>query len=109
MDHAEGIPDQLGAEEQGNHGGGLDTALKHWAVEGVLFMVFLGFAYGAIVGTLCRAVLNWATKRFVFASVQVCGIMLIWDVRKWVDNESYLLVPLAMGVSLLPPSRTRAY
>ncbi len=28
-------------------------------------MVMLGFAYGAIVGTLCRAVLNWATKRFV--------------------------------------------
>lgn len=22
--------------------------------------------------------------------------------RKWVDNESYLLVPLAMGVSLPP-------
>ncbi|KUL90879.1 hypothetical protein ZTR_00942 [Talaromyces verruculosus] len=83
MDHAEGIPDQLGAEEQGKYGGGLDTALKHWAIEGVLFMVMLGFAYGAIVGTLCRAILNWATK------------------RKWVDNESYLLIPLAMGIFIV--------
>lgn len=99
MDHAEGIPDQLGAEEQGDQSGGLDTALKHWAIEGVLFMVLLGFAYGAIVGTLFRAVLSWATKRFVFVSVRVYGIILIWDGRKWVDNESYLLVPLAMGVS----------
>lgn len=64
MDHAEGIPDQLGAEEQGKYGGGLDTALKHWAIEGVLFMVLLGFAYGATIGTLCRAVLNWTMKRF---------------------------------------------
>ena len=51
-------------------------------------MVFLGFAYGAIVGTLCRAVLNWAMKKLVFVSVWICGIILIWDVRKWVDNES---------------------
>ncbi|EEA28262.1 plasma membrane antiporter, putative [Talaromyces marneffei ATCC 18224] len=83
MDHAEGIPDQLGAEEQGKYGGGLDTALKHWAIEGVLFMVLLGFAYGATIGTLCRAVLNWTMK------------------RKWVDNESYLLVPLAMGIFIV--------
>ncbi|OKL56191.1 hypothetical protein UA08_08441 [Talaromyces atroroseus] len=84
MDHAEGIPDQLGAEEQSRYGdGGLDTALKHWAIEGVLFMVLLGFAYGAIVGTLCRVVLNWALK------------------RKWVDNESYLLIPLAMGMFIV--------
>ena len=112
MDHAEGIPDQLGAEEQGNRGGGLETALKHWAVEGVLLMVFLGFAYGAIVGTLCRAVLNWAMKKLVFVSVWICGIILIWDVRKWVDNESYLLVPLAMGVSFplpRPHSHLRVY
>jgi sodium/hydrogen antiporter len=70
MDHAEGIPDQLGAEEQGRYGGGLDTALKHWVIEGVLFMVLLGFAYGAIVGTLSRVVLNWALKRFVLSSLR---------------------------------------
>lgn len=67
MDYAEGIPDQLGSEEAGRFGGGLDTALKHWAIEGVLFMVLLGFAYGAIVGCLCRVGLNWALKRFVLS------------------------------------------
>lgn len=71
MDHAEGIPDQLGAEEQGKYGGGLDTALKHWAIEGVLFMVLLGFAYGAIVGTLCRGVLNQATKRLFSFTLKI--------------------------------------
>lgn len=65
MDRAEGIPDQLGAEEQGRYGGGLHTALTHWMIEGVLFMVLLGFAYGAVVGTLCRAILNMAVKKFV--------------------------------------------
>ncbi|KAH8705012.1 Sodium/hydrogen exchanger family-domain-containing protein [Talaromyces proteolyticus] len=83
MDHAEGIPDQLGAGEHGRYGGGLETALKHWAIEGVLFMVLLGFAYGVILGWVCRVLLNRALA------------------RKWVDNESYLLFPFAMGLFIV--------
>ncbi|KAL1985988.1 hypothetical protein VTN96DRAFT_7123 [Rasamsonia emersonii] len=82
-DQAKGIPDQLGMEETGRFGGGTDTALKHWAIEGVIFMVLLGFAYGAIVGTTSRVSLNFALK------------------RKWVDNESYLLFPLALGLFII--------
>lgn len=62
-DQAKGIPDQLGMEETGRFGGGTDTALKHWAIEGVIFMVLLGFAYGAIVGTTSRVSLKFALKR----------------------------------------------
>lgn len=66
MDQAEGIPDQLGGGEMGRYGGGLETALKHWLIEGVVFMVLLGLAYGVFLGWVCRVLLNQALKRFVF-------------------------------------------
>jgi NhaP-type Na+/H+ or K+/H+ antiporter len=65
MDQAEGIPDQLGGGEMGRYGGGLETALKHWLIEGVVFMVLLGLAYGVFLGWVCRVLLNQALKRFV--------------------------------------------
>ncbi|KAL1966991.1 hypothetical protein VTN77DRAFT_3735 [Rasamsonia byssochlamydoides] len=82
-DQENGIPDQLGMEETGRFGGGTANALKHWAIEGALFMVLLGFAYGAIIGTASRMALNFALK------------------RKWVDNESYLIFPLAIGLFII--------
>jgi NhaP-type Na+/H+ or K+/H+ antiporter len=63
FDQEQGIPDSLGMEETGRFGGGTAAALKHWAIEGVLFMVLLGFAYGAIVGTGSRMSLNFALKK----------------------------------------------
>jgi NhaP-type Na+/H+ or K+/H+ antiporter len=65
LDHQKGIPDQLGAEETGRFGGGTDHALKHWVIEGVIFMVLLGFAYGLIVGTVSRMSLNYTLNKFV--------------------------------------------
>lgn len=63
FDLARGIPDHLGTANAGRFGGGIRDALKHWLVEGVLYVVVLGAAYGVIVGTLCRKVLGMALKR----------------------------------------------
>jgi sodium/hydrogen antiporter len=63
FDQERGIPDQLGMAEAGRFGGGTAQALKHWAIEGVLLMVLVGFAYGAIVGTATRVALNFALKK----------------------------------------------
>lgn len=65
FDQQKGIPDQLGAEESGRFGGGTESALKHWVIEGIIFMVLLGFAYGLVIGTLSRISLNYTLKKFV--------------------------------------------
>ncbi|PWY78306.1 putative plasma membrane antiporter [Aspergillus heteromorphus CBS 117.55] len=80
FDLERGVPDVLGTTGVGRFGGGAGTALKHWAVEGVLYMIFLGASYGAFVGFLCQKFLAKALK------------------RKWVDNESFTLVPVAIGL-----------
>lgn len=63
FDQEMGIPDQLGMVQTGRFGGGTLKALEHWAVEGVLLMVTLGCAYGAIVGTAIRWALNFVLKK----------------------------------------------
>jgi NhaP-type Na+/H+ or K+/H+ antiporter len=63
FDLARGGPDLLGATDVGRFGGGVGTALKHWFVEGFLYMIILGTAYGVIIGTACRKVLNMSSKR----------------------------------------------
>jgi NhaP-type Na+/H+ or K+/H+ antiporter len=99
MDQAEGIPDQLGGGEMGRYGGGLETALKHWLIEGVVFMVLLGLAYGVFLGWVCRVLLNQALKRFVVVFFATSLKNSVDFHRKWVDNESYFLFPFAIGVS----------
>ncbi|OJJ45467.1 hypothetical protein ASPZODRAFT_134125 [Penicilliopsis zonata CBS 506.65] len=80
FDLARGTADQLGTSGVGRFGGGVKHALKHWAVEGVLYMIIMGAGYGALVGFLSRKFVNIASK------------------RRWIDNEGFLLVPLAMGL-----------
>ncbi|KAL2012213.1 hypothetical protein VTN00DRAFT_4931 [Thermoascus crustaceus] len=80
FDLARGVPDLLSSSDVGRFGGGIGTALKHWGVEGVIYMVLMGFGYGALVGYGCRKLLNFALR------------------RKWVDNESFLLFPTAIGL-----------
>ncbi len=65
FDLAKGEPDLLGATDVGRFGGGAGTALKHWFVEGFLYMIVLGTAYGAVVGFVCRKVLGVSTKKYV--------------------------------------------
>lgn len=65
FDHAKGEPDLLGATDVGRFGGGAGTALKHWLVEGFLYMIVLGTVYGAVVGFVCRKLLDVSTKKYV--------------------------------------------
>lgn len=83
FDLERGIPDSLGATSAGRFGGGVGPALKHWAVEGVLYMIFLGASYGAFVGFTCKKLVKGASK------------------RRWIDNESFTLVPVAIGMLIV--------
>ncbi|OAA55080.1 Na(+)/H(+) antiporter 1 [Cordyceps fumosorosea ARSEF 2679] len=65
-------------EEVGRLGGGVGVAMKNWLVETWLYIVLLSIAYGAVVG---------------FGSCKV--------VNKWIDSESYLLFPAALGFFLV--------
>lgn len=55
--------DHLDPSKLGRFGGGVGVALKHWAVEGVLYMVLMGLSYGAMVGYGSRKLLNFSLKR----------------------------------------------
>ncbi|KAL5357447.1 Sodium/hydrogen exchanger family-domain-containing protein [Aspergillus floccosus] len=83
FDRARDVPDFIGAPDVGRLGGGAGRALKHWVVEGVLYMIVLGAAYGATVGFVCRKFLGVALR------------------RKWIDNESFTLMPLAIGLFIV--------
>lgn len=65
FDLARGIPDSLGTADIGRFGGGVTRALRHWAIEGVLYMMVLGSGYGALIGFISRKLLNLASKRYV--------------------------------------------
>ncbi|KAI1035348.1 hypothetical protein LB504_006110 [Fusarium proliferatum] len=93
MRHAYEHPEQSGAEaahlavraseEVGRLGGGIGEAMKNWVVETWLYYVAMGIAYGAVVGfTSCKAIKH-AMR------------------RGWVDEESYLLFPAALGFFII--------
>ncbi|KAK0623859.1 Cation/H+ exchanger [Immersiella caudata] len=71
------------AGDVGRLGGGVGEAMKHWIVETWLYFVFMSVAIGALVGFGSGLALKFALK------------------RKWVDAESYLLYPTAIGLWLL--------
>ncbi|KAJ9200754.1 hypothetical protein DTO164E3_3904 [Paecilomyces variotii] len=83
FDLARGIPDALGSSDVGRFGGGTGEALKHWAVEGVIYMVMMGFSYGALVGYGSRKILNLSLR------------------RKWICNECYLIFPVGMALFII--------
>ncbi|KAL2756069.1 hypothetical protein ACRALDRAFT_2027700 [Sodiomyces alcalophilus JCM 7366] len=68
------------AEEIIRTGGGAGIAIKNWVLETILYYVILGAIYGAVGGTLTRFALKFSLR------------------RKWIDSESYLLVPMALGL-----------
>lgn len=39
--------------------------MKHWFVEGVLYMIIVGATYGALIGFMTRKLLVIALKRYV--------------------------------------------
>ncbi|KAL4943658.1 hypothetical protein BDV06DRAFT_131702 [Aspergillus oleicola] len=73
----------LVAIDSGRFGGGAGTALKHWFVEGFLYMIVLGTAYGVVVGFVCRKTLNMSAR------------------REWIDPECFTLVPVALGAFIV--------
>ncbi|KAM0355097.1 hypothetical protein ACHAPU_000955 [Fusarium lateritium] len=69
--------------EVGRLGGGVGEAFKNWIVETWLYYVLMGIAYGAVVGyAACRGV-KFALR------------------RGWVDEQSYLLFPAALGLFIV--------
>ncbi|KAF3342625.1 hypothetical protein VD0002_g10123 [Verticillium dahliae] len=92
--HAEGVSVQsmTGESDGGLHrragdverqGGGVSVAMGNWFLETLLYYVIMGAVYGAVAGTLTRFAVKFSLK------------------RKWIDSESYLLIPLALGFLMI--------
>ncbi|KAH7156661.1 Na(+)/H(+) antiporter 1 [Dactylonectria macrodidyma] len=73
----------ISAEGVGRLGGGIGVALWEWVLETWLYIILLSVAYGVVVGYgSCKAI-SFCLK------------------RKWIDNESYLLFPSALGMFIV--------
>lgn len=59
-------------------------ALGNWAIETLIYIVLLAIVYGVVVGYCARVGVRFSLS------------------RKWIDTESYLLFPTALGVSAYP-------
>ncbi|KAK1637830.1 Cation/H+ exchanger [Colletotrichum phormii] len=70
-------------EGVGRLGGGVGVALTNWAVETWLYIVLMSVAIGALVGFGSGKALKFALR------------------KKWIDSESYLLYPTAIGLWLV--------
>ncbi|KAL6914716.1 hypothetical protein FSST1_012476 [Fusarium sambucinum] len=71
------------AEDVGRLGGGVGEAMKNWFLETWLYYVVMGMAYGAVVGFIsCRSI-KFALR------------------RSWIDEQSYLLFPVAIGLFII--------
>ncbi|RSM00097.1 hypothetical protein CEP52_009320 [Fusarium oligoseptatum] len=62
---------------------GIGLALKEWFIEIWLYMMLLSVVYGAVVGYLSRKSIGFCLK------------------RQWIDNESFLLLPTAIGLFIV--------
>ncbi|KAH6951965.1 Cation/H+ exchanger [Fusarium avenaceum] len=71
------------AGEVGRLGGGVGVALTQWFVETWMYTIVLSIAYGAVVG---------------YGSCKIVRLALRW---KWIDSESYVLFPTALGLFLV--------
>ena len=67
--------------EVGRLGGGVGVAMRNWLVETWLYQILMSIVIGAMVGFAAQYALKCALR------------------RHWVDPESYLLYPTAIGVS----------
>ncbi|KAF5019818.1 hypothetical protein F66182_8187 [Fusarium sp. NRRL 66182] len=76
------------AGQVGRLGGGVGVALTEWFVETWLYTIVLSIAYGAVVG---------------YGSCKAVRLALRW---KWIDNESYVLFPTALGLFIVGTTGT---
>ncbi|KAK2739911.1 hypothetical protein FQN55_009085 [Onygenales sp. PD_40] len=79
--HGDGLDKRAG--EVGRLGGGVGKALGTWVLETWLYVVLMSAVYGVVCG---------------FTS---CKIMKFCLRKKWIDTESYLLWPAALGFFIL--------
>lgn len=70
-------------EDIGRLGGGVPKAIEQWLVEGWLYIILMSIVIGVIVGYVSMFVIKFVLN------------------KKWIDSESFLLWPMAIGVSTL--------
>ncbi|KAL5392230.1 hypothetical protein DPSP01_000746 [Paraphaeosphaeria sporulosa] len=68
------------AADVGRLGGGAGQAVEIWIVEGWLYFILLGAVVGAVLGIASMFAVSFTLK------------------RKWIDTESLLLYPTALGL-----------
>ncbi|KAJ4291678.1 hypothetical protein N0V90_009573 [Kalmusia sp. IMI 367209] len=69
------------AGDVGRQGGGTGKAVELWVVEGWLYFILLGAVVGVVIGLTCIYSQPAYRSR-----------------RKWIDGESFLLLPTAIGL-----------
>ncbi|KAI2634455.1 Sodium/hydrogen exchanger family-domain-containing protein [Xylaria nigripes] len=67
----------------GEHPSDLGIAIGNWAVETLVYIVLLAAVYGAVTGFCARVAVHFSLS------------------RKWIDTESYLLFPTALGLFIV--------
>jgi sodium/hydrogen antiporter len=70
-------------EDIGRLGGGVGKAMEVWLVEGWLYIIAMSVVIGIIIGYGSMFAIRFGLR------------------RKWIDNESFLLWPTAIGVSIV--------
>ncbi|KAF2728038.1 hypothetical protein EJ04DRAFT_119637 [Polyplosphaeria fusca] len=66
--------------EVGRLGGGVGKAMEAWVVEGWIYIIIMSVAIGIIIGYGSMYAINFGLR------------------RKWIDSESFLLWPTAIGL-----------
>lgn len=99
------------AGDVGRIGGGVGEAIKNWVLETLLYMILIAPIYGAVVGFGAGKAIKFALRRYVHFYPPVQRFWRISTApddadigrvsRKWIDEESYLLFPTAIGLFVL--------
>ncbi|KAF2793622.1 Na(+)/H(+) antiporter 1 [Melanomma pulvis-pyrius CBS 109.77] len=67
----------------GRLGGGIAKAMEQWIVEGWLYIIVMSVVIGVVIGYGSMYVIKFALN------------------KKWIDSESFLLWPMAIGLFLI--------
>lgn len=105
--HAAAIMARSG--DVGRQGGGAGVAIGNWLLETWLYYIIMGCVYGIVVGYASLHALRYGLRRYVVDFLVAVGIRFTNSKdRKWIDSESYLLFPTALGVSHISRQPTPA-
>ncbi|KAI0453896.1 Cation/H+ exchanger [Xylaria acuta] len=67
----------------GSHPGDIGIAIGNWAIETLVYIVLLASVYGVVTGYCARMAVRFSLS------------------HKWIDTESYLLFPTALGLFIV--------